>query len=121
MSTVAAVEAIAPEFVGDARVQPFIDNAMILHDSEYWGVSFSQAIAFYVAHCLTTLPATAASPAGLTGGAITSIKTGGMSVGYSNPSTASLSEVDLLTTVYGRKYIWIRDNRVSASPLFVKI
>ena len=106
MSTVAAVEKIAPEFVGDARVQGFIDDAVILHNSEYWGLGYSQAIALFVAHMLTVLPATAAAAAGLSGGMIGSINTGGMSVGYNNPS---------------RRYIWIRDTRVSASPLFVTI
>jgi len=122
MCTVSAVEAIAPEFVGDVRVQPFIDSAMACHDPEYWGNCYCPAIAFYVAHCLTVLPGSGDPAAGLSGGPITSVTTGGMSVGYASPaSDISGEDQQYLSTIYGRKYLSIRSTRVSTSPMFVTL
>lgn len=121
MCTVAAVEAIAPQFVGDPRVQPFIDDALILHDPTCWGNAFCQAIANFVAHNLVTYPVDGTVPVVPTGGAITNVSTGGMSVGYATPTLANGAEEDLASTVFGRKYLWIKSTRVCISPSFVTI
>lgn len=123
MCTIATLEARAPEFVGDSRAQTFIDEALLLHDSEHWGNAFCIAMAYYAAHCLTVLPADGTAPAGLTGAPITSIGTGGMSVGYGSASGPGMLPEDqaLMTTVYGRKYLQIRSTRVSVSASFVTL
>ncbi len=121
MSTVAEVIAIAPEFTNDARVQDFIDRAVIVHDSTYWGVAYSQGIAYYVAHQLTTHPVDSSDPAGISGTTVNSVTTARASVAYGNAAVNEPSDAEFQSTVYGRNYMILRDTRQSISPMFVTL
>jgi hypothetical protein len=104
MATVALVEALAPEFVGDTRVAAFIELATARMHAVTWGTLYSQGAAYLAAHLLAMAPSVGRGPPG----PITSEKALDLARSYGMPAVDP-SDYGYLRSSYGASYLQLRD------------
>ncbi len=114
---------IAVEYAADARV----DNAIALAaqrmgtDATDWGDSYQHALAHLAAHTLAKADRSKLGTGGVSApGAVTSIKTGALAVGFAPIAAAhSGPDRDLATTAHGVAFMAIRDENEPMLPEWV--
>lgn len=133
MTTLELFRQLAPDIpvsvVSDARVEIYLELVGQRLSAEEFGVLFEQAVIYYAAHLLQLAPdggSGGIGGGGLSGGAITSKKTGDEAIGFGSAATSvsvpvTLGDADLLQTHYGRQYLAIRDSRAATAPSWVGI
>lgn len=127
MATVSTlVVAFAPQFTGDARIDTFTDIVAERLTASAWGVVYTQAVAWYVCHLLTVLPASSSADTGGTraAGPLTGRSAGGQSESYGAVGvTVSVDQEDaeLMRTVYGRQFLALRNSRPGATTQLVQV
>lgn len=108
------VERVAPQFVGDSRVEDFVADAVALHSAEQFGATggrrYGLAMAFHAAHSLTVFPSDAdeATEAASNPGPIVSRKGLTVSETRAAPAAAYGNDglaADFASTIYGRRYL----------------
>ena len=109
MSTEALLDAIAPGFAGEpsATKQVFIDLAAQRLSATAWGTLYQQGVVYLAAHLMTVRDNAGNGLAG----AVTSVKTGGLSVG----SSGAMSDHELATTSFGQEFLSLQ-RRIATSP-----
>lgn len=111
------VSAFAPKFATDSRVGTFADLAAQTLTASAWGAVYGQAVALLTCHMLTLLPADADADDSSVeaAGPVQSKSAGDVSVSYAAASgvtgEVAIEDADLLRTVYGRRFIALRDSR----------
>lgn len=129
-SSIELFRALAPDLCEetDARVGVFIEQAARRLCAAAWGAVYVDALVYLAAHHLIRSPATAASGglgAGDGGGAITSKKAGDLSVNFGSSTAGSSSrsnaDAELSETMYGRKFLALRDTRAAGLPFFASV
>lgn len=116
------VRIFAPELAStsDSTVGALIDAAAETLLPAAWGVVYPQALARAAAHELT-LQARRARLSGTVAGTgpVTSVSTGGMSIGYGSTgwSAANATDAEWGTTAHGLAFIKLRDSRAETAPL----
>lgn len=127
MATVSTlVVAFAPQFTGDARIDTFTDIVAERLTASAWGAVYTQAVAWYVCHLLTVLPASSSANTGATmaAGPLTARAAGGQSESYGSVAvTVSVDQEDaeLMRTVYGRQFLALRNSRPGATTQLVQV
>ena len=99
-----------PEFsaVAEARIQLFLDEALLEIREGDWGDFYNKGLNLFTAHLLTLADQTAAATGGATGSLapIASRSVGDVSVSFVNPSTTGgWDEAWLNSTPYGQE-LW---------------
>ena len=111
-STPADFKARFPEFdsVDDSRIQLFIDDATLVLNESYWGVKYDLGICYLTAHYLAIAERTSLG-AGADGAysSVASRAVDGTSISYSQPTIDRLGDSYYMSTVYGQRYIQLRD------------
>ena len=107
-----------PEFstVADARVQLFIDDAVVVLNEVYWGSKYDLGVSYYSAHCLTlgkNSESGSTSPPGVVSGK----SVDGVSISYSSPPISDMTESIYGSTVYGQRYLALR--KTLGVPVYV--
>lgn len=125
MSTPAYMKLLIPEFasVDDDTLRFWLEeSASIIAEATWWGDDYNRALAYRAAHEYKTANAQVdddtqfLSMAGITG-QVSSLKTLDWSVGFTGILNGSESgfdaaiDGDLLTTVYGKKFIALRNSK----------
>jgi len=115
--------AIAPQLVGDARLNLFLGMAASRLDAVEWGIFYSEGVANLAAHFLTM--ANRAAAGGITGGdsgVVSGRSAGDLSISYGAVSGVnfSASEADLAATSYGVTVIGLRNMLPGAFPSLVR-
>lgn len=127
MATVATlVVAFAPQFTGDARIATFTDVVAERLTYAQWGAVYVQAVAWYVCHLLTVLPATssASSTGTSAGGPLTGRSAGGQSESYGSlgvTTEVDQEDAELMRTVYGRQFLALRNSRGGATTQLIQV
>lgn len=105
-----------PEFdsVADARIQVFIDDAVIILNSVYWGDKYDLGLNYLTAHYLAL--GTKSEAGSITSNApIASRSVDGTSTSYSVPVAKDIADAYLASTAYGQRYLALRKTlRVAA-------
>lgn len=98
-----------PEFdsVADARIQLFIDDAVIVLNSVYWGDKYDLGLHYLTAHLLTLGTKTEAGSS-TSVGAIASRAVDGASVAYTNVQPTDVGDAYYMSTSYGQRYLALR-------------
>ncbi len=107
---------LAPEFAStaDAAIEQAVDAAELRIDSGTFGTRYTEALARLAAHMLTMAARAQAGQAGFAGvGAVTSIRTGDLSVNWGGVMSQSFSSEDdyYRQTHHGLAFLQIRDSR----------
>ena len=107
--TIANFKIRFPEFdsVDGARIQLFLDDALIILNSVYWGAKYDLGVNYFVAHKLSlAIKAENAGGSGSAGGggAISGRSVDGTSVSYATFTPESGKEAYYNQTSYGREY-----------------
>lgn len=116
---------VAVEFAADTRVDDALALAAIrIGDPECLGSTYNLATAYLAAHILASTGGTGVLPAGVSpAGAITSLKTGALSLGFAGSAGAaggSNSDAALKTTRYGLEYLALRDESDCTMPEWIR-
>jgi hypothetical protein len=98
-----------PEFdsVSDARIQLFIDDAVIVLNSVYWGDKYDLGLNYLTAHLLTLGTKSEAGSSTSVGG-IASRAVDGAQVSYNVTPTENQADAELASTIYGQRYLALR-------------
>lgn len=98
-----------PEFdaVADARVQLFLDDAVVILNEEYWGVKYDLGVSYYAAHNLAIGIETEAGSAGSLS-PVASRAVDGVSISFTNATPTDQTDAFLSSTAYGQKYLSLR-------------
>lgn len=88
----------------DARVDVWLEEAELQVDAEYFGASYALALSYFASHSGTLETRGGADEVG----SLTSKSEGSISVSYS--PAGSGTDDDLLQTIYGRKFLNLRQN-----------
>lgn len=109
-----------PEFasVADERVWLELEEAEADCDAGVFGDLLKRAIAFLAAHRIAISNDSGGSPTGSQPGAISAASADGVSSSYAIPEGLSGFDLALWSTVYGQRYMEIR-NRCTAGPIVV--
>ena len=115
------VRIFAPEFAStsDSTVGALIDAAAETLLPAAWGVVYPQALARAAAHELALQARRARLSGSMAGtGPVTSVSTGGMSVGYGSPgwSASTSTDADWASTAHGLAFLKLRDSRAESGP-----
>jgi len=105
----ADIKARFPEFdtIDDARIQIFIDDAVIILNIVYWGAKYDLGLAYLTAHYLALAGKSEAGSI-TSVGAIASRAVDGASVGYINATPDNTSDAYYMSTSYGQRYLALR-------------
>lgn len=111
-----------PEFISqtDARIQLFLDDAVLMHNVSYWGDKLDLGISYYTAHDLSKSIDSEDSEGagGGGGGAISGGSVDGTSISFVSPKTSTNNMDSYYTsTSYGIKYL----DLMSSLPLGAEI
>ena len=110
--TLATLQRIAPSLAADPRAEDFLAMAESEHTAARWGTVYAEAMALYTAHMLTVFPVEALGSTVDAAGPVASRSAGDVSETYAAPMIAgSPRDADLRRTIYGLKYIRLRDSR----------
>lgn len=131
MSALSTLRLIAPEYasIADAVVEEWLGLAIAsIAGADQWGGVYDQAVANLAAHLMAragvgTTPAPGDGSAN--SGAITSVRTGDLAVGYGNvggvgAGGAGLGDDDYTTTKYGMRYLALRASRARRMPRWAR-
>jgi hypothetical protein len=118
------VRRLAPELssVSDTLVGYQIDAATEILLPSAWGTVYPQALARWAAHELTLQARRARLSGTMAGtGPVTSVSTGGMSIGYGSTgrTATNATEADWGTTAHGQALLTLRDSRAASGPLLL--
>jgi hypothetical protein len=120
-TSVALLEQIAPQYVGDARAEAYLELAATVHTASVWGSAFSFAMALYAAHMLTQDDRAAESGAA-SAGPVTSKTAGDLSESYGHSAAGQIAaDAELAETIYGRRYLQIRKSRSVTAPTAIGV
>ena len=107
----------------DTTVDTFIGWAAAELDTETWDSFFERGSLALAAHMMEIAKRTSSPISGVVAaaGAVTSIKTDQEQItfGAVGAATAKSSEASLRTTPYGLEYLRLRDERLSATPMYI--
>lgn len=125
MATNAFVQSISEFTSSDSTdIDTFLAIAKRLIDATNAGENYSELVGYLTAHMLKLLRIEEErKDMGAQGaaGPITSLKTGGESVGFANITTVDLNDaVSLSETTYGRLYLMIRGQTYDDSPAVIQ-
>ena len=100
-----------PEFdsVDDSRIQVFIDDAVLVLNESYWSSKYDLGLYYYTAHSLALATQTEGGNIGSMG-LVGSKAVDGTSISYTNPTPNDQSDAYYLSTLYGQRYIQLRDS-----------
>ena len=108
MATADTVVLIAPEFLGDAQLDSFIELSVSMMSSSAWGDLYGQAVAYLTAH-LMTMAAQGASSGGGASGPVSSLKAGDVAESYGTVNVqVDSADAWLMSSQYGSAFIGIR-------------
>lgn len=97
-----------PEFtdVAEARIQLFLDEALLEIRESEWGAFYNKGLNLYTAHLLTlaTMTSMAGGLAMGSFGPLTSRGVGDTSVSFANPATSGWDQAWLCSTPYGQEF-----------------
>lgn len=97
-----------PEFtaVAEARIQLFLDEALLEIRESDWGAFYNKGLNLYTAHLLTLGNQTSAAAGGAGGSLapITSRAVGDVSISFANPATSGWDQAWLCSTSYGQEF-----------------
>ena len=98
-----------PEFVSvvDARIQVFIDDAVIILNEVYWGLKYDLGICYLAAHYLSLANKTEAGST-TSNNAISGRAVDGVSVSFSTPTPENQGDAYYSATSYGQRYLAMR-------------
>jgi hypothetical protein len=101
-----------PEFASeaDARIQIFLDDAVVILNETYWGTKYDLGVAYHAAHALFMANQTASGGSGVFG-PVSNRTVDGTSVSYAVPQQGSNdtdSDAYYNLTSYGQKYLSFR-------------
>jgi hypothetical protein len=114
-TSVALLEQIAPQYVGDARAEAYLELAASVHTASVWGSVFAFAMALYAAHMLTQ-DDRAAEGGAASAGPVTSRTAGDLSETCANTASQVAGDNELAETIYGRRYLQLRKTRAASAP-----
>ncbi len=122
----ALILAMPVSLVPDATVDQFLLTASCRLCADAYGTKFEEASVWLAAHMLAVSGVfqNSAGTVPGAGGPISSLKTGDESIGFSSlTSTAGSSgiDADLMSTAYGRQFIFLRDTRPARAPTVITI
>ena len=124
MASLELYRALIPDHTAgvlDGTVLTWLGLAIRRHDAGSFGSVYPEAMVFWAAHRIQTLPgsgAPGAPPAGAAG-PLVSHRDGDLSRTYAPPSSgvvASGSDADFQRTTYGQDYLDLRDSRAATGP-----
>lgn len=94
-----------PEFdtIADARIQVFIDDALLVTNEATWGTLYSLAVCYLSAHYLALSEDSLNGDSGSIGN-VASQSVDGTSISFNNPSMGSASMAYYNSTQYGQKF-----------------
>lgn len=103
--------------IADATVEVYLELAAKRHDATRWGVVYAEAMCFWAAHTIERTPGLGGATSAAVG-PVTARSAGKVSESYGSLSGNGGSTVDqdLMTTVYGLRYIDIRNTRAASCP-----
>lgn len=98
-----------PEFasVDDARIQLFIDDAVIVLNESYWGEKYNLGLYYLTAHYLVLSEATEAGSSSSVG-PVSGRAVDGTSISYAQMTPANEANALLASTIYGQRYLALR-------------
>ena len=98
-----------PEFVSvdDARIQLFIDDAIVILNESYWGEKYDLGLYYLVAHYLILGDTTEAGSSSSIG-PVSSKSVDGVSISYAQFTPTNEADALLFSTVYGQRYLALR-------------
>lgn len=98
-----------PEFasVDDARIELFINDAVIVLNESYWGDKYDLGLYYYTAHVLQLGSQTESGNADATS-AIASQAVDGTSISFAQGPVNDQSEAFYSSTAYGQRYLALR-------------
>lgn len=103
--------------VADDTVDTFLELATRRHTVGAWGMVYPEAMVWWAAHQIETLPGSGASGPGASEvGQLTSQTDGDLSRSYAAPVVTGNLDDDLRSTWYGRKYLDLRQTRAASAP-----
>lgn len=127
-SSLQLFRALAPDLCDetDERVGVFIELAARRLCAAAWGAVYLDAVVYLAAHELIRSPADGSgSDASTSGGPITSKKAGDLSESYGASKAGSMAksntDAELSETLYGRKFLALRDTRAAGLPFFATV
>jgi len=96
-----------PEFdsIDDARIQVFIDDAVLQVNETYWGDKYNMGLYYLTAHYLYLAEKSADGSGSGSGGAVASRAVDGVSVSYNNMTPDNQSDAYYASTAYGQRYM----------------
>ena len=98
-----------PEFdtILDARIQLFIDDAVIVLNESFWDTKYDLGLSYLTAHYLAlSIKSDAGSNA--PNAPVANKSVDGVSIGYTNPTFDTSSEAYYGSTGYGQRYLVLR-------------
>ena len=107
--------------VNDARIQVFIDDALLVLDETTWGDLYSQAACYLSAHYLALAEESALGSAGNVGSA-TARAVDGTSISFNAPTLNNVDQAYYLSTQYGQRfYSLIKSHSNFCTPFTISI
>ena len=109
MITTALFKTRFPEFtsISDARVQLFIDDAVVILNETNWSEKYDLGLYYLTAHYLVLGEKSSAGNSG-SNGQIASKAVDGTSVSYNNPTLNGSDDSYFSSTSYGQRYLELR-------------
>lgn len=108
----------------EATVSVWLGLAVQAHNISAWGAVYQQAMVWWAAHHVETIPGTGAgSDDAAAVGPLVSQRDGDLSRSYAPPAgsvAATGADADLATTRYGQLYLRLRASRAATSPCVVR-
>jgi len=100
-----AFKARFPEFatIDNARIQVFIDDALLVLNEVTWGSIYSLAVCYLSAHYLA-LGEESSSNGGGTVGNVSSKGVDGVTISYNSVNLSNVDQAYFLSTQYGQKF-----------------
>lgn len=111
MITATSFKVRFPEFVSiaDARIDIFIDDAVLILNEVYWGTKYDLGLNYLTAHYLTLGEKSSGGNSG-SRGEVSSRAVDGTSTSYNVVTLNSLSDSYYTSTSYGQRYLALRKN-----------
>lgn len=106
-TTTELLEAIAPEFSGDSRIETFLEMAAAQLHATAWGSRYAYGVVYLAAHLRTLAPDDDGAGAE-DAGAVTSRTTGKLTEARSGLTPRNAEEAALLRTRYGAEFLRLR-------------
>jgi len=94
----------------DAYIQLFIDDAMVILNPVFWGSKYDLGLYYLTAHFLSLSNRTNIGASGSFGpvAPVASKSVDGVSISYNNPVINNMSDAIYGSTIYGQRYLALR-------------